>query len=117
MQVARLPSTPSTRNILARIIYALSTYLSYPALCRYLPVYERQRYECGELEVLLPQPGPDVLRPLLRPQQVRAVAGGVVEAGVVEGGENVAESLGVVSVQLLQLDEDVLADLRGHGGG
>ena len=67
--------------------------------------------------MLLPQPGPDVLRPLLRPQQVRAVAGGVVEGGVVQGGENVAEPLGVVSVQLLQLDEDVLADLRGHGGG
>ena len=115
MQVARLPSTPSTRNILARIIYALSTYL---ALCRYLPVYERQRYECGELEVLLAQPRPDVLRPLLLPQQVRGVAAGVVGGGhVLEGGENVAEALGVVGVQLLQPHDDILADLRGHAGG
>ena len=33
---------------------------------------------------------------------------------VVEGGENVVELVSVISLELAELDDEVLADVRGH---
>ena len=33
---------------------------------------------------------------------------------VVEGGENVVELLGVIGAELAELDDELLADVRGH---